>query len=98
MRARWVSEYGKGPGEKQTCERREDVKMELEYATPMLGRFIGKTSCGFKHGQLYQVTIGNGRRTAKEEFVWIVDALGGRRCPYSSIAKLAENWEIPAKL
>lgn len=21
MRARWISEYGKGPGEKQTCER-----------------------------------------------------------------------------
>lgn len=21
MRVRWVSEYGKGPGEKQTCER-----------------------------------------------------------------------------
>lgn len=86
----------KGREKNKLAKGCENVKTEFELAMPMWARFQGETSCGFKRGKLYLVTVGNGSGCVQDKYIWIVDAMTGRRCPYSSLDKLAENWEIPA--
>lgn len=48
-------------------------------------KFIGQTSCGFIHGQSYEVVI---RTVGMYIHVYSQDKF----CPYSSPQTLAENW------
>lgn len=86
----------KGREKNKLAKGCENVKTEFELAMPMWARFRGQTSCGFKRGRLYLVTIGNGSDRVRDKYIWVVDATTGRRRPYSSLDKMAENWEIPA--
>lgn len=56
------------------------------------GRFIGTTSCGFITGKVYRIKIG-----ADGPYISVRDVHDSRYCPYSSIATLSQNWEIPVK-
>lgn len=54
--------------------------------------FVGTDgSMGLKNGQTYNVSI-----FSEGSYIW-VKWNGGAKCPYSSIAAVAANWETPKK-
>ena len=57
-----------------------------------IGKFIGKSSCGFITGNKYSI-----RLIWKYGYFWVISLDGLGRCPYTSAKSLAKNWEIPAK-
>lgn len=57
-----------------------------------MGRFIGKTSCGFQTGTIYRLHI-----YTKDGKVWAEGTFSGNRCPYDTMSALIKNWEIPVK-
>lgn len=58
----------------------------------VVGKFIGKTSCGFVTDRVYEIQINTG---PKNRYVWVTDLHSSAACPYSNIHTLGENWEIP---
>lgn len=54
------------------------------------GRFIGNTSCGFVSGNVYHLKM-----YTSGPYIILRDRQGSGYCPYSSIANVAQNWEIP---
>lgn len=54
-------------------------------------RFIGKTSCGFVHGEIYHVDI----RVYRNK-IWILDTRSKACCPYDGIENVARNWDTSA--
>lgn len=57
------------------------------------GKFIGKTSCGFETGKIYDIDI----RT-NAPYIFVQDCRSFRYCPYDSMTSLLQNWEIPPKI
>lgn len=57
------------------------------------GKFIGKTSCGFETGKIYDIDI----RT-NAPYIFVQDCRSFRYCPYDSMISLLQNWEIPPKV
>lgn len=67
----------------------------------MLAQFIGKTSCGFVHNQLYHIhstcqtlskPIFNTELRKPVICIWTDD--NKLQCPYSSIEAFLRNWRI----
>lgn len=85
MRARWISEYGKGPGEKQTCER---VKKDM--AEVITAQFVGRTSCGFVTGKYYEIEVSAGLGGC----LCVQEVRGHGFCPYSTLENLKRNWRV----
>lgn len=62
-------------------------------------RFIGEDgSMGLRYGRIYICRIGTSMELlSMNECIWVEfdtgTSRGVRRCPYSSIKKLLENWE-----
>lgn len=54
------------------------------------GRFVGRSSCGFKRGQTYELQIS----TAGGE-VWVYDLHSWASRKYSSVKDVLKSWEIP---
>ena len=55
-------------------------------------RFIGKSSCGFLNGSVYELNLAFG-----EKRIWAFDTDSKACCPYASLQALAANWQIPVK-
>lgn len=85
MRARWISEYGKGPGEKQTCERVKQAMAEV-----ITAQFVGMTSCGFVAGKYYEIEVSAGRSGC----LCVRDVQGQGLCLYSTLKNLKSNWRV----
>lgn len=85
MRTRLISEYGKGPGEKQTCERVKQVMAEVVTA-----QFVGWSSCGFVTGKYYEIEVSAGRSGC----LCVRDVQGQGLCLYSTLENLKRNWRV----
>lgn len=85
MRARWISEYGKRPGEKQTCERVKQAMAEVVTA-----QFVGMTSCGFVTGKYYEIEVSAERSGC----LCVRDVQGQGLCLYSTLENLKRNWRV----
>lgn len=85
MRTRLISEYGKGPGEKQTCEREKQVMAEVVTA-----QFVGWSSCGFATGKYYEIEVSAGRSGC----LCVRDVQGQGLCLYSTLENLKRNWRV----
>lgn len=85
MRTRLISEYGKGPGEKQTCERVKQVMAEVVTA-----QFVGWSSCGFVTGKYYEIEVSAGRSGC----LCVRDVQGQGLCLYSTLENLKSNWRV----
>lgn len=85
MRTRLISEYGKGPGEKQTCEREKQVMAEVVTA-----QFVGRTSCGFVTGKYYEIEVSAGLGGC----LCAQEVRGHGFCPYSTLENLKSNWRV----
>lgn len=63
----------------------------------IVARFIGRNSCGFVNGRVYQlkssVEIEN-KVFMPKAYLWIEDCFGFGKCPYDSLEKILENWEV----
>lgn len=63
----------------------------------IIGRFVGKDSMGFKHGNLYYLKSKteniylNGKNTP---CICLYDTKSKAWCPYQTLEGLLENWEI----
>ena len=58
-------------------------------------KFIGKTSCGFKRGNIYEVKESFVRSCA-EKVIILTGKIGERTiasCPYESVAAIMRNWK-----
>lgn len=63
----------------------------------MRGIFIGKDSMGFKHGSVYDIRSNiKSLRTRGKDFlcICIYDLNSKAWCPYQSLEKVLENWEL----
>lgn len=85
MRTRLISEYGKGPGEKQTCERVKKAMAEVVTA-----QFVGWSSCGFVTGKYYEIEVSAGRSGC----LCVRDVQGQGLCLYSTLENLKINWRV----
>jgi len=62
-------------------------------------KFIGKSSCGFQHGRIYELmdiiqpSIVNKDRLACGMMIWLGDVNSNASCPYSSVAAIMKNWK-----
>ena len=53
----------------------------------MVAKFIGKTSCGFITGKVYDIKI-----YTRDNLIIIEDLQSNATCPYSSIKTVNDNW------
>lgn len=67
----------------------------------MKGRFVGETSMGFVHGQIYDIKsniepigIREGSRTKMQNCIVLKDKFSAAWCPYSSLEAVMKNWEF----
>lgn len=67
----------------------------------MRGRFVGETSMGFVHGQIYNVRseikplqITTNSKTKTQTCIVLRDKDSAAWCPYGSLEAVMRNWEF----
>lgn len=56
--------------------------------------FIGSNSCGFIHGQIYQIRTKCCSSSADNGYLYVYDIASHASCPYDSLESMLNNWSI----